>query len=182
MQVDSLKIPNVILITLKKFEDSRGFFTERFRPDLFEKAGLPSHFVQDNFSKSAPKVLRGVHYQFELPQGKLITCLSGRIFDVVTDVRHQSASFGQSVTVELDGAHPQWVWIPPGFAHGFCVLGNNSADILYKVTKPYNPSGENGIMWNDPDLKIPWPIENPLLSPKDEKLLSFSSYKREPKF
>ncbi|MBL7672265.1 MAG: dTDP-4-dehydrorhamnose 3,5-epimerase [Bdellovibrionaceae bacterium] len=182
MEIQKFAISGLLKIKLKKFSDNRGFFTERFNEKAFLEAGLPSQFVQDNFSRSAPGVLRGVHYQWDEPQSKLVTCLRGRIYDVAVDVRKDSPTFGQHVSVELDGDDPSWFWIPAGFAHGFCVLGDQSADVMYKVNVIYNPKGEAGIMWNDPDFQISWPLKDPVLSPKDLQLGSFQDYRQTPRF
>lgn len=182
MEISTFKIEGPKLISLKKFGDHRGFFTERFRKDAFAASGLPSDFVQDNFSRSEPDVLRGVHFQFDLPQGKLVTCLSGHIFDVAVDIRQSSPTYGQYVSVELKGDEPSWFWVPAGFAHGFCVLGKTQADVLYRVDNFYNAKGEAGIVWNDVDFNIQWPIKKPVLSPKDELAMTFKEYKVSPKF
>lgn len=181
MMVETLQIPDLKLITMKSFGDSRGFFTERFKESLFKEQGLPTHFVQDNFSRSAKGVLRGLHYQWERPQGKLVTCMSGKIFDVAVDIRKSSPTFGQHVAIELSGELPQWLWIPAGFAHGFCVV-SDSADLFYKCTAEYNPSCESGILWRDSALNIQWPIQDPLLSGRDEKMQSWNEYIQNPQF
>ncbi len=175
-------IEGPLLISSRIFHDERGFFTERFKLDEFKKLGISSAFIQDNFSRSKPQVLRGLHYQWNQPQGKLVTCLSGAILDIAVDIRKNSPTFGKYISVELSGDKPEWLWIPPGFAHGFCVLGNKDADILYKVDNNYNPVGEAGIMWNDSDLQIQWPLQNPQVSAKDNQLLSFKSYTLNPSF
>jgi dTDP-4-dehydrorhamnose 3,5-epimerase len=183
VQVQNLALEGMKLITCKKVGDERGFFCERFRQEDFIKAGLPESFVQENFSRSQVGVLRGLHYQYDRPQGKLITCLRGKIFDVALDVRAQSKTFGQHFAVELDGNNPQWLWVPPGFAHGFCTTSEEGADILYKVTEYYNPAGESGISWQDPALKIQWPkIATPILSARDQQQKSFQSYAQNPAF
>lgn len=182
MKVTSFAIEGLKLIELTAFEDQRGFFTERFREDLFKKEGLPTGFVQDNFSRSKPGVLRGLHYQFSPPQGKLVTCLSGQIFDVAVDIRQGSQTFGQHVSVELSGDKPAWFWVPAGFAHGFCVMGDRPADVLYKVDNYWGKGGESGIHYADKDLRIEWPVSKPILSEKDLEMQSFSSYRLSPKF
>ncbi len=182
MEVEEFQIAGPLLITPKAHADARGFFVERFKKDFFDRLLPNVNFVQDNFSLSAAGVLRGIHYQYDLPQGKLVTCLNGKIFDVAVDIRKDSKTFGQHVGKILSGDLPQWLWVPAGFAHGFCVIGNEPADVLYKVNVPYGPQGEGGIVWNDVDLKIPWPIQNPSLSPKDEVLQSFANYSKAPKF
>lgn len=181
MDVKELSLSGLKLITLKSFKDERGFFSERYRENLFKPLGLVN-FVQENFSRSSPKVLRGLHYQWDQPQGKLVTCLRGEIFDVAVDIRKSSPTFGQHVSVQLSGTNPQWLWVPAGFAHGFCVLGNEDADVMYKVNNYWNGAGESGIVWNDPDLKIKWPISDPLLSPKDAVMKTLSEYAKNAKF
>ncbi len=181
LQIETFPITGLKLITLRSFPDSRGFFVERYKQSVFQEAGLPTQFVQDNFSRSSEKVLRGLHYQWDQPQGKLVTCANGRIFDVAVDVRQGSPTFGKSIHVELDGAKPQWFWIPPGFAHGFAVL-SQSADLLYKCTSEYNGKGESGIRWSDPALQIEWPYQDPIVSPKDAEMQSLAQYAQDPKF
>ncbi len=181
MNVTKFDIQGPMLIELKMFGDARGFFTERFRKDKFAELELPE-YIQENFSRSAPGILRGLHYQFDLPQGKLVTCLSGRIFDVAVDVRRSSPTLGKHVSVEIDGDKPAWFWVPAGFAHGFCVMGDKPADVMYKVDNYYNPKGEQGIAWNDPDFAIKWPLSKPILSAKDEVAMRFEQYKLAPKF
>lgn len=182
MSVKTFSVQGPMLIDVKVFKDDRGFFAERYKKNWLEELGLKLDFVQDNFSRSDFQVLRGLHYQFDQPQGKLLTCVRGRIFDVIVDIRKKSATFGQHITVELDGDNPQWFWIPPGFAHGFVVTSKEGADSLYKVDTYYNGKGEGSILWKDPDLKISWPITNPRLSPKDDVAMSFSQYCLNPKF
>lgn len=182
MEVQKFAIPGPLHLKLKKFSDSRGFFTERYNAQAFAEAGLNAVFVQDNFSRSLPGVLRGVHYQWDQPQSKLVTCLSGRIFDVAVDIRKDSPTLGKHVAVELSGDEPSWLWVPAGFAHGFCVLGNEPVDVLYKVNCVYNAKGESGIAWNDPDLGIAWPLDKPVLSEKDAQLGSFKKYIQTPRF
>lgn len=171
-----------MLIEPKVFKDPRGFFTERFREDQFKEIGIHTHFVQDNFSRSDYKILRGLHYQYDKPQSKLVTCTYGKILDVAVDIRKSSPTFGKSVQIILTGENPQWFWIPSGFAHGFCVLSKEGADVLYKVDVGYNPKGEGGIMWNDPYLKINWELNDPLVSDRDQKGMSFDDYKNNQKF
>ena len=170
------------LFSLKAFPDARGFFTERYS-QAWAHENLPgTEFVQDNFSRSKPGVLRGLHFQIDPAQGKLVTCMAGEIFDVAVDLRVGSAKFGRVHTAKLSGDRPEWFWVPPGFAHGFCVLGSVAADVFYKVTGTYNPRTDSGIFWNDPDLKIPWPLENPIVSAKDQALSSFKKYQEAPVF
>jgi dTDP-4-dehydrorhamnose 3,5-epimerase len=180
MKVTRLDLEGLLLIELTVHADARGFFIERFRLDRFQESGLPTSFVQDNHSRSAPRVLRGLHYQYDPAQGKLISVMRGRIWDVVVDIRPDSPTFGRSLGLELSDVSGRLLWIPAGFAHGFCVLGDEPADVLYKVDAAYNPSGEGGIFWADPDLAIFWPIGHPIVSERDKKLPSFAAYRANP--
>lgn len=177
MKATRFDIDGPMLIECRKFEDTRGFFTERFRLDQWRELA-PAHpgFVQDNYSWSGAGVLRGLHYQFQPAQGKLVTCLEGRILDVAVDIRPGSPTLGQHVKVELSAREPAWLWVPPGFAHGFAVTSPDGAGVLYKVDQPYNPNGEGAIRWNDPDLAIGWPLAAAVISPKDETAPSFKDY------
>ncbi len=177
MQVTDLAIKGLKLITLKAFHDERGFFVERYNEDTFRKHGLPTNFVQDNHSSSKAKVLRGLHFQFDRPQGKLVGVIRGHVWDVAVDLRHDSPTFGQHIGVELSSENFQVLWIPAGFAHGFCVLGGGEAEVFYKVDTVYNAKGEMGISWQDPHLKIKWPVDNPVVSAKDQSLPSFDTYR-----
>ena len=175
MKLFPLPIPDVVLIEPKVFGDERGFFYESFNQAAFNEAtGLNVTFVQDNHSKSAQNVLRGLHYQ--LPpkaQGKLVRVLVGEVFDVAVDIRKNSPTFGRWVGERLSAANKRQMWIPSGFAHGFVVL-SESAEFLYKTTNYYAPECERSIFWNDPELRIEWPlIGEPLLSAKDERAPSF---------
>ena len=182
MEVLKTPLAGALLVRCRKFSDGRGFFAERFRENILAEAGIPVHYKQENFSRSAARVLRGVHYQYTPAQGKLVTCMHGRIWDVIVDIRKGSKTLGQHFGVELDGENPTWLWIPPGFAHGFCVLSEEPADLYYKVTEYYNKVGEEGILWNDSDLQIPWPLNNPVLSDRDQLGLTFSDYKKNFRF
>ena len=163
-----LEIPDVILIEPKVFRDNRGFFMETYKYSEFQKNGISYEFVQDNHSKSQRGVLRGLHYQLKpMEQGKLVRCIKGRIWDVAVDIRKGSPWYGKWVAVELSEENKLMLWIPPGFAHGFIVLEDDT-EVVYKVTKEYSPELERGIIWNDPDINIKWPIENPILSEKDK--------------
>lgn len=182
LTVETFPLEGLKLITSKTFPDDRGFFCERFKTSDFHAAGLPTHFKQDNFSTSKANILRGLHYQWEQPQGKLVTCTRGKIFDVAVDVRASSPTFGKHISVELSGDLPQWFWIPAGFAHGFQVLGNSEADVLYKCDNEYNGKAEGGIRFDDSDLKIPWLGGQPQVSVRDQQMQSFSEYKKAPRF
>jgi len=159
-------LPDVILLEPKRFGDDRGFFMEMFHAKRYEEAGIAGPFVQDNFSRSAKGILRGLHFQEPNAQGKLVQVLAGAVYDVAVDIRRGSPTFGRWVGVELSADNRRQLWVPAGFAHGFCVL-SESADFHYKCTDFYSPATERGIAWNDPDLGIPWPVTSPLLSAKD---------------
>jgi dTDP-4-dehydrorhamnose 3,5-epimerase len=175
-QITPLPMAGLLLIENVLHGDARGFFTERFNLGRFREHGINAAFVQDNHSRSAPGVLRGLHYQHAPAQGKLIGVVRGRIWDVVVDIRPGSATFGDHAGVELSDLNGRMLWLPAGFAHGFCVLGNEPADLLYKVDAPYHPPGEGGIQWNDPHLAIQWPIDDPVISARDASLVSFAAY------
>lgn len=180
MLVEDLMPAGLKIITLKVHGDERGFFVERFHEERFREAGLPTHFAQDNHSRSAPGILRGLHYQYDKPQGKLVGVSAGRIWDVAVDIRPDSPTYGKYHALELSDMNGKLLWIPPGFAHGFCVLGNKPADVSYKCTAVYNPKGEGGIRYDDPVLDIQWPIKNPLLSERDKNQMSFAEYSKSP--
>jgi dTDP-4-dehydrorhamnose 3,5-epimerase len=161
------KIPDVILIEPKVFGDARGFFYESWNERTFRSLGLDVHFVQDNHSKSQKNVLRGLHYQIQHPQGKLVRVVSGAVYDVAVDLRRSSPTFGQWVGFVLSAENAQMAWIPPGFAHGFCVT-SESAEFLYKTTDYWYPEHERTLLWNDPTLNINWPLhDTPLFAAKD---------------
>jgi dTDP-4-dehydrorhamnose 3,5-epimerase len=168
-------IPDVKLLEPKIFGDHRGFFFESYNQRLLgEVAGIYDYFVQDNHSKSAKNVLRGLHYQRIDPQGKLVRVVTGEIFDVAVDIRQSSPTFGKWVGALLTSSNKRMLWVPPGFAHGFLVLSDH-ADFLYKTTAYYNPGSDRCIRWDDPDLDIKWPLQGnkPLLSPKDQMGIPF---------
>jgi dTDP-4-dehydrorhamnose 3,5-epimerase len=164
-------IPEVILITARKFPDDRGFFMETYKASDFESAGITGTFVQDNYSRSTYGVLRGLHYQKDPDaQGKLVSVIKGKIFDVAVDLRRGAPTFGQWVGVTLSDERPELLWVPEGFAHGFCVL-SDTVEFTYKCSSSeYAPETYRGITWNDPDLGIPWPVKNPTLSQRDQNL------------
>ncbi|HOR55654.1 MAG TPA: dTDP-4-dehydrorhamnose 3,5-epimerase [Flexilinea sp.] len=165
-----LSIPDVILIKPDVHRDERGFFFESWQKNKFAKAGIDQEFVQDNHSRSSKNVLRGLHYQIQQPQGKLIRAIVGEVFDVAVDLRRSSPSFGKWVSANLSSENFNMLWIPPGFAHGFLVL-SDVAEFVYKATDFYAPQYERCILWNDRDLGIDWPISGhePILSEKDSK-------------
>jgi dTDP-4-dehydrorhamnose 3,5-epimerase len=164
-----LAVPDIILIEPKKFPDDRGFFMETYKHSDFASNGIREYFVQDNYSRSSRGVLRGLHYQRNpYAQGKLVQCLKGRIFDVAVDMRKGSPTFGKWAGVELSEENILMLYVPPAFAHGFIVL-SETADVLYKCTKEYAPESDRGIIWNDPDINIQWPVKEPILSDKDKR-------------
>ena len=163
------EINGVLICKLQVFGDDRGHFTETFHIDKYAEAGIDKNFVQDNFSRSQKGTLRGLHYQLNRPQAKLVTAVTGSIFDVAVDIRHGSPTFGKWVgTILSDENHCQ-LYIPAGFAHGFCVL-SETADVVYKCTDVYVPEDDRGIRWSDPSMNIKWPVSEPLLSNKDAQL------------
>lgn len=163
-------ISGPVLITPQVFGDDRGFFLELYKHSDFVSAGIKEHLVQDNYSKSAIGVLRGLHYQKNpKAQGKLVMCLKGSIYDVAVDIRKGSSTFGKWVGVELSVENRHMLYVPPGFAHGFQVL-SEAAEVLYKCTDEYSPSNDRGVIWNDPFLGITWPLKDPVLSGKDKIL------------
>ena len=167
MNVVKTKLIDCVIIEPKIFGDERGFFLETFQAERYaELAGITLPFVQDNHSRSSKGVLRGLHFQKTKPQGKLVRVVQGEVFDVTVDIRQGSLTFGQWEAVILSEENKTQLWVPPGFAHGFIVL-SNTADFEYKCTDYYDPSDEGSVLWNDPDLDIPWPIVTPILSNKD---------------
>jgi dTDP-4-dehydrorhamnose 3,5-epimerase len=172
MQVTPTAIPDILVIEPKVFGDARGFFYESFNQKAFNEAtGQNLNFVQDNHSRSTKGVLRGLHYQIQQPQGKLVRVVQGTVFDVAVDIRRSSPTFGQHVGVELSADNKRLLWVPEGFAHGFVVL-SDTAEFLYKTTDYWAPEFERSIAWNDPVIGIQWPIQGePSLSAKDQKAL-----------
>src|SRR3954454_16231282 len=177
MKCEPLELKGLLLVQLALHGDARGFFVERYQESKYRQHGLPTRFIQDNHSRSAPGVLRGLHYQAEPAQGKLVGVVRGRIWDVVADVRPDSPTFGRTYGVELSDMNGRLLWIPAGFAHGFCVLGDGAADVMYKTTAEYNAPNEGGIMWNAPELAVKWPVEDPTISQRDMTLPSFADYR-----
>lgn len=167
--ISRTRITEVLLIKQRIFQDERGFFYESYNQQKFaQETGINANFIQDNHSCSKQNVLRGLHYQINKPQGKLIRVIQGKIFDVAVDIRKSSSTFGQWVSYELSSENKFQLWIPPGFAHGFLAL-SEVAEVVYKTTEYYYPQGERTILWNDPDLAIEWPLSSsPILSTKDQ--------------
>ena len=168
MKVLETILPGVLIIEPKVFADARGFVLETYQAERYRQLGIAHAFVQDNHSRSARGVLRGLHFQRSRPQGKLVSVSRGSVYDVVVDINPASPTCGQFVAVELNDENHRQLWIPPGYAHGFCVL-SDIADFQYKCTDYYIPEDEGGLLWNDPQVNIPWPIEQPLLSTKDQR-------------
>lgn len=166
MKVIPSKIPEVLIIKPQIFADDRGFFYESYNLAKFQKAGILSKFIQDNHSRSIKNTLRGLHYQINPGQDKLVRVIVGKVFDVAVDIRFGSPTFGKWVGIVLSAENKQQVFIPKGFAHGFCVL-SEVAEFEYKCSEFYSPQDERGILWNDPDLGIEWPFDDPILSEKD---------------
>lgn len=166
MNVIETELPGVLIIEPKVFGDERGFFLESFQRQRYRDAGIDYEFVQDNHSRSGRNVLRGLHYQIERPQGKLVRVTRGEVYDVAVDINPESRTYGRYVGVLLSERNHRQLWVPPGYAHGFCVL-TDVADFQYKCTDYYDPSDEGGVAWNDPDVAIDWPVKEPLLSDKD---------------
>lgn len=173
MNVKRTRLEGVLLIEPKVFGDSRGFFLESYNRKKFEEVGINLDFVQDNHSRSAQNTLRGLHYQINPGQDKLVRVTNGEVYDVVVDIRHNSPTFGQWESFVLSAENKKQVFVPKGFAHGFCVL-SEYADFLYKCSEYYSPADERGIIWNDPDLAVDWPLTGPpVLSEKDKLNPSF---------
>ena len=170
MKVEQTSLPGVLLLTPVIYRDDRGAFLETYNQRAMAEAGLPTQWLQDNFSFSKKNVVRGIHYQITQPQGKLVRVTHGAVLDVAVDLRRSSPAFGQHVAVELSGENGRMLWIPVGFGHAFAVL-SDSAGFAYKVTDYYSPAGERTIVWNDPDLAIPWPLSaaEAVVSEKDSK-------------
>ncbi|CAM4457553.1 MAG: dTDP-4-dehydrorhamnose 3,5-epimerase [Legionellaceae bacterium] len=178
MKITETKLPGVLLIEPQAFQDSRGFFFESYHYERYRQSGILLPFIQDNISRSTKNVLRGLHFQLQHTQGKLVGVTRGAVYDVAVDVRYGSPTFGQSVGYLLDDQKHCQLYIPPGFAHGFCVL-SEEVDFYYKCTDIYHPPSEVGLLWNDPDLKIDWPVKDPILSEKDQRYLPLKDLTRE---
>ena len=166
MKVNKAPLDGVLIIDPKVFKDPRGMFYEVYSAKRYEEYGIPAHFVQDNHSVSEKGVLRGLHYQINPGQAKLVRVIRGEVFDVVLDIRKESPTYGKWWGLHLSETNKLQLYVPVGFAHGFCVL-SESVEFFYKCSDYYSPENERGIMWNDPDLAIDWPIENPIISQKD---------------
>jgi dTDP-4-dehydrorhamnose 3,5-epimerase len=166
MKIEKTNLDGVLVIKPETYEDERGFFLESFNKIKYAKAGINFDFVQDNHSHSSKAVLRGLHFQKTKPQGKLVRVVRGKVYDVAVDIRKDSPTFGKWEAIILSEENKIQFWIPPGFAHGFLVL-SDTADFEYKCTAYYDSSDEGCLLWNDTNLKIPWPIDNPILSEKD---------------
>jgi len=179
MKINQTKLSGVLHIEPKVFGDSRGFFLETYNKQRYMDAGFPDvDFIQDNHSRSSKGVLRGLHFQRNHPQGKLVQVATGSVFDVAVDIRVGSPTFGQWYGCVLSEENHHQLWIPPGFAHGFCVL-SEKADFCYKCTDVYHPEDEGGLLWSDAEVGIDWPLESPLLSEKDEMYTCLSSTPQE---
>ena len=177
MKITETVLPGVVIIEPRVFGNHRGFFIETFREDVYADITGPGlKFVQDNHSQSTRGILRGLHCQTAKPQGKLVRCVRGEIFDVAVDIDPESSNFGQWAGVTLSDENKKQIYIPPGYVHGFQVLSER-ADIEYKCTDYYDPTGEAGLIWNDPDVGIEWPHSEPLLSDKDQKLPTLAQIK-----
>lgn len=167
MKVIELELPGILLVEPDVHSDERGFFMETFHERRYAEAGIPSRFVQDNVARSRRGVLRGLHFQVRQPQGKLVWVLEGEVFDVAVAIDPASESFGRHIAVTLSGEFKHQLYVPPGYAHGYCVL-SETAVFAYKCTDFYLPEAERGVLWNDPALVIPWPISEPTLNARDQ--------------
>jgi dTDP-4-dehydrorhamnose 3,5-epimerase len=179
IEVESVQLGDVVVLRPGVFEDARGFFMETYRADQFAALGLPTTFVQDNHSRSARGVLRGLHFQWEPPMGKLMRVTAGRAFLVAVDIRKHSPTLGRWFGTEVSAEDKRQVWAPAGFARGFCVL-SDFAEIQYKCTGLYNSKAESGILWNDPAIGIEWPVRDPVLSEKDRTARTLAEWLKTP--
>ncbi len=178
LTVERTELPDILVFSPQVFGDPRGFFMETFHRQKYRDAGVQRDFVQDNYSHSCRGTLRGLHYQLRFPQAKLISVIWGEIFDVVVDIRRGSPTFGKWTALTLSDRNRKQLYVPEGFAHGFCVM-SEKADVMYKCTDFYHPEDERGILWSDPDLGIRWPLKEPILSEKDRKYLALSKVRPE---
>ncbi len=181
MNVSQTSLSGVLLVEPKVFGDARGFFLETFHEGRYAAAGIKGPFVQDNWSRSVKGTLRGLHFQLPNAQGKLVWCPRGAVWDVAVDIRKGSPTFGKFFGIELSEENKRQLWVPPNFAHGFCVL-SESADFVYKCTDLYAPEQEGAVLWNDPALGIPWPITSPNLSKKDAAAPTLANAPRLPEY
>lgn len=175
LEIESIHMGSVAVLKSEFFEDDRGFFVEEFRADQFKELGLPHRFVQENHSGSVKNVVRGLHFQWNPPMAKLMRVLTGTAFLIAVDIRKKSPTLGQWFGVEISSKERRQLYAPAGFARGFCVL-SDYAEIQYLCTGVYNPQGESGIRWNDPEIGIEWPVKEPILSSKDEKAQLLSEW------
>ena len=175
IRIESRHFDDLVVLVPEVFEDSRGFFMETFREDQFRELGLPTHFVQDNHSRSVKDTVRGLHFQWDPPMGKLMRVTFGTAFLVAVDIRKRSATLGQWAGAIASAENRRQVWAPAGFARGFCVL-SEIAEIQYKCTGIYNSAAESGILWNDPAIGIEWPVEQPILSDKDRRAQTLAKW------
>lgn len=178
MNVTELDLPGVLLLEPKVYGDERGFFLETWQSRRYAEAGMPEYFVQDNLSKSRHGVLRGLHYQIQRPQGKLVSVIEGEVFDVAADIDPGSTTFGRWVGARLSGDNKRQLYVPPGYAHGFCVL-SDAAYFAYKCTEYYAPELERGVRWDDPTLAIEWLVEEPIVNERDAAWPTLEGAKRE---
>jgi dTDP-4-dehydrorhamnose 3,5-epimerase len=177
MNVIPTALPGVLVIEPRVIRDARGFFVETYHARRYREAGIDVTFVQDNHSRSVRGTLRGLHWQAERPQGKLVRVLVGEVYDVAVDIRLDSPTFGKWVGFTLSAENFRQAWIPPGFAHGFCVT-SEVAEVEYKCTDFYDPPSERGLIWNDPDVGIEWPIQEPILSARDQQHPTLSALRQ----
>ncbi len=175
IQVEKTEFTDLWVLKTERFGDLRGFFSEVFNATEYQALGLPSQFANISISHSAPNVLRGLHYQLAPAQGKIVSVVAGRIFDVVVDLRKNSPTFKKWLSFNLSSDTPKHLWIPPGFAHGFCNTENTPATVLYFIDQPYSPGSERGIRYDDTTLQIPWPLSHPIVSQRDQSFSTISS-------
>ncbi len=178
MRIEETGLAGLLLIEPRCFRDERGFFLESFQAPRYREAGIGDDFVQDNHSHSVRGVLRGLHFQVRRPQAQIVTVMHGRVFDVAVDLRPDSATFARWFGVELSEDRPRQLYMAPGFGHGFCVL-SDTADLHYKVSRIYDHGDEGGVVWNDPQLAIAWPIDNPIVAPRDRAFPRLAALRRE---
>jgi dTDP-4-dehydrorhamnose 3,5-epimerase len=179
IKIESRPLPDIVIVVPEIFQDNRGFFIETFRRDQFQKLGLPTEFVQDNHSRSCRGVIRGLHFQWDPPMGKLMRVSSGAAFLVAVDIRKGSPTLGKWIGVHVSAENRRQVWAPAGFARGFCAL-SDSVEIQYKCTGLYNSKAESAILWNDPTIGIDWPIPDAVISEKDQRARTLSEWLSSP--